>query len=46
MVFFFFNYHFRMPNADMIAQGLLEQGKQPQSPPQHQHGHRINSHAG
>lgn len=37
---------FSHANADMIAQGPLEQGKQPQSPQQHQYGYRINTHAG
>ena len=37
---------FSHADADMIAQGPLEQGKQRQSPQQHQYGHRINSHAG
>ena len=37
---------FSRTNADMIAQGLLEQGKRPQSLQQHQYGYRINSRAG
>jgi len=41
-----FHLSFSQANADMIAQGPLEQGKQPQSPQQHQYGLRINSHAG
>jgi len=33
-------------NTDVIAQGLLEQGKQPQSQQQHRYGYPTNGHAG
>ena len=33
-------------NADMVAQGLLEQGKQPRLPPQRRYGYPMNYLAG
>ena len=45
-ILIFLQLSFSHTNADVITQDPLEQGKQLQSPKQHQYGYRTSSHAG